>query len=163
MRHGAERGHDRLIHHQQQLVEHVHAPVQNHSAALEPAVAPVARHAARAVHARFDVEHASEPVFVVNALHHEEILVPAAVLMHGEDAAVLARRVDHRLQLVRRQRDGLLRDHVLARPHRLNGDGLMKIVGRGDGDQLNLPVRQQFFERVIGAQPLFLRLPAALR
>ena len=39
----------------------------------------------------------------------------------------------------------------------------MKIVGRGDGDQLNLFVRQQLLEGFVGAQPLFLRFPAALR
>ena len=141
----------------QELVNEVHAPVEQHAAAGFAHAAPVAGNALAALHAGFNVEGLADRAVLQHLLHHEEILVPAAVLVHGELAARLLRNGQHLLELLCVEHHGLFADHVFPGAHRLDGEGLVEIVRHGENHGADLRVRQKRVERAVTADAVALR------
>ena len=135
----------------------MHTPVQDHAAALPGGVAPVARHAPGTVHAGLDVERPSQRVFPEQLFHDQKVLVPAPILVDGEDLARIAGRVDHPLKLAARQRDRLFAHHMLARVHRSNGNVHVQVVGQREGHKLDGRVVQKLIQRSVCLQPMRIR------
>ena len=136
------------------LVEHVHAPVVQHPAAVFFFLAPAARDAARALHARLDAEHVAQVARIHEMLDQQEVAVEPAVLMDGEELARFVRRGDHFLKIGGAERDGLFGYDVLAVAQRVDRDLLVHVVGRGDHDHVDPRVAQQLFARRVGADAL---------
>ncbi len=86
---------DLLRDHHHQAVQQVNAPVEHHAAALGLDAAPVAGNAPGAMVAGFDVEHVAHQLFLVDLLHNQVVLVPAAVLPGIEHHAGLLLDFQH--------------------------------------------------------------------
>ena len=72
------------------LVDQMHAPVEDHPAAVLLFAAPVARDPARAVDARLEVDRLADLAGLDDLLDREKVDVPAAVLVNGEEFARFA-------------------------------------------------------------------------
>ena len=140
-----------------QLIDQMYAPVEQHAAARFTHTAPVAGNAFAALHAGFDVKRLSDGAVLDQLLDHQEILVPAAVLVHGELPSRLLGNGDNLLQLGRVHHHGLFADHVLARPHGLDGQRLVEVVRHSEDDGADLRVGEQRVERLISVNAVLFR------
>ena len=125
-------------------------------------IAPVTGDSAGTMHTGFNIEHRAQGALFIDLLHDQEILVPAAVLVYGEDHMVLVCLVDHLLQQLAAQGDGLLADHILAMAHGVDADLVVHIVGDGHCHQINRGIAEQFFPRSIRMYTRFFRRLVAL-
>jgi hypothetical protein len=67
----------------------------------------------------------------------------------GEETVIFVRCINDLLQIGRGEGNGLFTDDVLAAGHRLNGKGLVKLVGNGDDDKVNGLVRKNLLYLII--------------
>ena len=142
------------LHH---LIEQMHAPVQQHAAAIELVSAPAVHGLARPLHLALDKIHMPQQPLLLRRLHNAEILVPAAVLMDGKDLARLVAHSDNFLQFRGVERYRLFADDVFSRAKRGDGQLPVKVVRYGHGNQIDRRIGQQRVERIIRAQPHFTR------
>ncbi|CDC64599.1 unknown [Clostridium sp. CAG:448] len=119
------------------LVDQVYAPVQHHAAAVRFFLTPVAGNAVGTLYAGFHCEHIAQLAAAVQIPHDKKLAVPAAVLVHGEQAVRLLACRNHFLQVGRGECNGLFADDVLACGKCLQGDRLMHIVGNRQCDKVN--------------------------
>ena len=136
------------------LVDEVDAPVVQHAAAVFLDASPVGGNPAAAVDAALDVDDLADLAGIVDLLHSEGVHVKAAVLVNGEDLPGLVRRGDHALQGFHGQRHRLFGDHVLPGLQSRDGDFLVHVVGRGDGDHVDGGIRQQRLSRFVDLHPV---------
>ena len=102
----------------------------------------------------------AQDTFFVDMLYRQKIRIPTAVLIHREHHIILPRGIDHLLQLIVVQRHRLFAYHVLARPHGLDADILVQMIGDRYGDKLHTCVRKHRLKRGINIQTLGPRLIA---
>lgn len=81
-------------------------------------------------------------------LDGEEVGVPPAVLVHGEDEVLFLRELGELVRLFRSGRDGFLDDDVLAGEEGLLGELVVRVVDRADPDGVDLGKGERLFERV---------------
>ena len=91
-----------------------------------------------------------------------EVLVPAAVLVHGEEHVVLLRGRDHLVNLGQGHGHGLFGDDVLAGLHRGAGQLAVHVVGGGDQHDVEQVALQELVQRVKAGQADFAGLLHAL-
>ena len=125
------------------LVDEVNAPVQDHAAAMLRLLPPVAGDAPGAVDTGLDMVYLPQFSAAVDVPHEQKFPIPPAVLVNREEAAILVGRIDHLLQILGAQRDRFLADDMLARRHGLDGQGLVQVVGDGNGDKIHRRVVQK--------------------
>ena len=135
----------------------MHAPVVDHAAAVFRLRAPAEHRAARAVQRGAHGVHIAQFARFQHGLDSAEILVPAAVLVHGEDAAVGLGGRDHLVQLGERHGRGLFADHMLARRQRRAHQLAVRIVRRGHQHEVDLLIAQKIVQPVVSAQARFPR------
>ena len=85
-------------------------------------------------------------MLLIDFFDRKVILVPPAVLVNGKHAPRFLRRGDHFLKLRRVHGDRLFAHHVFSGTQAGNHELLMKIVGRGDRDKVDLPVRKKLLQ-----------------
>ena len=98
------------------------------------------------------MEHIAQGLLVVELLHGQVILVPAAVLPGIEDLTGLLGDFHHVQQVLAAHHHGLLAQHVLAGPHGADGQVLVVVVGGGHQDHVYLVVGQNLLEAVVGVE-----------
>lgn len=103
------------------------------------------------MNARLDVEHIAEKPLVVDFLHREEILVPAAVLVYGKDLSAFVCRVDHFLQIAARKCDRLFAHDIFACMQCGDRKRFVAVVRRRGENHINAFVCQHVFKAVISA------------
>ena len=101
-----------------------------------------------------NVEHIADQLFLVDLLHGQIVLVPAAVLPGIEYLAGLFGNSHHVLQVLAAHHDRLFTEHMFAGPHSPNGKLLVAVVGGGYQHHVHPVVRQNFLEAVIGGEAL---------
>ena len=111
---------------------------------------PVPGDTAGAVATGLDVVHGAQLAALINVPHDQKLTVPAAVLVDRKELAGGLGGVDHLLQVGRGQGNGLFADDVLARGQSLEGQGLVLIVGDGDGDEIHRGVSQKLLQGGVG-------------
>ena len=79
-------------------------------------------------------------------------IVFAGALLHAHlaDAVVHARGLDHQRSLFRREGEGLFAVHVFPGVQRVDGDGDVPVIGRGDEHDVHVLVGQKFLVIGIG-------------
>ena len=88
--HGDNGGIDQV----QELVDQVHAPIQQHAAAVLPVAAPAFQGPLGALHLALDEHGPADPTGVKHGFYGAVVLVPAPVLVDGEEAARFFRNGD---------------------------------------------------------------------
>ena len=139
-----------VLHDTHDLVDEVDTPVQNHAAALGGILTPVPGDTAGAVATGLDVVHGAQLTALVDVPHDQKLTVPAAVLVDRKELAGGLGGVDHLLEIGGGQGNGLLADDVLARGQSLEGQGLVLIVGDGDGDEIHRGIPQKLLQGCVG-------------
>ena len=146
----------------QDLVDQVHAPVEDHPAAVLLVAAPVARDAARAVDARFDIDRHADLAGIDDLLDRKEVDVPAAVLVNGEEFSRLFGGSRHPVKRFDRKRHRLFADDVVTAFKQPHHDILVHVVrGRDDAD-LGVLIRADLVKRSVDLDPAGLRQTVAL-
>lgn len=81
-------------------------------------------------------------------LHGEEVGVPPAVLVHGEDEVLFLGELGELVRLFRSGRDGFLDDDVLAGEEGLLGELVVRVVDRADPDGVDFGEVERLVEGV---------------
>ena len=81
-------------------------------------------------------------------LDGEEVGVPPAVLVHGEDEVLFACELGEFVRLFRSGRDGFLDDDVLAGEEGLLGELVVRVVDRADPDGVDFGEGERLVEGV---------------
>ena len=140
--------HDLLVRvHPQELVKHVHAPVVHHAAAIGLEGAPAVHRAHGAEHPALDGEDLADGAALDHLAHDAVVLVPAAVLVDGEDLAAFAADGDHLVPVRDGEGRGLFGHDVLARAQGGDDHVLVDLVGRGHEHEVDLRDREELLQR----------------
>ena len=91
----------------------------------------------------FDVAQLSQHGAVDQPGHGAEIAVVAAVMEHRQQAALSFGQVDQARRLRHMQRKWLVDDDMLARFQRRHCERVVRIIWRGDHNQVDIRVGQQ--------------------
>jgi hypothetical protein len=121
------------------------AQVVEHARARQILLAPalLAHLRAEAVEVRLVAVHRSEQAAAQDLAHGEEVVVPAAVMEHGQHLPARRGQARQLLALGGVDDEGLVHHHVLAREQRLLREREVRLVRRGDHHQVDLRRRQQ--------------------
>ena len=115
------------------LVDQVRSQVVPQAAAGRVVLAPAVLYdGAEAVEVRMEFRHAPERAVTDQALHGEEIPVPAPVLEHADQAARPACRVDDIARFGQRHRERFVDHDMLALRERGHRQRRVRVVRRGD-------------------------------
>ena len=138
--------------HLQHLIDEVHAPVEQHAAALRPLFAPAAGDAVAARHARLDFIYASDDAALRELPHGQKVVVPAAVLVHFEQHARLFRRGIHLFRLGAAHRDWFFAEYVFPRLCRRVRIRRVEVVGNCQKHGADRFIRPDLLRRSVCAQ-----------
>ena len=144
-----------VVHDAHHLVDQMHAPVKNHTAAVLLVTSPVTGNTTGALDSRLYAEHLAQLSRRIDLLHHQVIAVPTAVLVCRKQPTGAVGGVDHLLQILMVQGHGLFADDVFAGFHCLNGERHMQFVRNGEGENVHRFVRQDGFKRIIYENTVF--------
>ena len=134
----------------------MHAPVVDHAAAVILEGTPAVHCADSAVNAALNGIDLADGATFHHVAHDAVILIPAAVLVHGEQLAGFLADGDHLVPVRDRERGGLFAEHILARAHSGDGIGLVELIGSSDQHQVDLRDGQQLFCGMAGLHAEFL-------
>ena len=137
----------------QDLVDQMHAPVEDHPAAVLFVAAPVARDAAGAVDARLDIDRRADLAGIDDLLDRKEVDVPAAVLVNGEEFARLFGGSRHTVKRLDRERHRFLADDVVTAFQKPYHDVLVHVVRSRDDADLCVAICADLVKRSVDLDP----------
>ena len=140
----------------------MYAPVVDHAAAGDLEFTPALDHTALTVYARLDRERCAYHAGLVRFFHDPVIGVPAPVLVNGEQLARPLRRRVHEIEFGDAQRDRFFADYVVAGFKRAADVFAVKVVRRGDENDVKQVRREKFIRRFECNKPFFRRVFKAL-
>src|SRR5580700_3519175 len=133
---------------QQRVVNEMRRKIKKDTAAGPGALAPSAgpKLRSKAIIVRFQANDAPQRTARNEFADRLKIAVIAAILVNGEQPALLLRKRNERNGLVESCREGLVHEHMASRRETFAGDWIMGIVWRGDDDQPDFWIGEQFVQ-----------------
>ena len=139
--------HYRRVNHIHHLIQQVYAPVQHHAAAIYFIASPAVHGAPGTLYPAFNKIGGSQFAVLYDFPDNAVVLVPAAVLVDGEDLAAFAADGDHLVPVRDGEGRGLFGHDVLARAQGGDDHVLVDLVGRGHEHEVDLRDREELLQR----------------